>query len=86
MGELCLSFAYRNQDPGDVLVEPVAVIVPILDHQTPRRRLQGPGNVRVYPEGPQRVVEVEDEEAGQGEPVVEGRGLGDRLRGCCGCG
>ena len=42
-----------------------------------RERLEGGGGVCVHPEGPERVVEVEDYERGEGE----GGGQGGRERG-----
>lgn len=55
---------------------------------------EGPGDVRVDPERPEGVVEVEDEHFGKGKAVGEGLGCGEGGRGegygrgvvgaCCG--
>lgn len=82
-------YTYGFQHTPNIAVEPIPLSIPVFDFQPAFHRFDGPGDVCVDPEWPERVVEIEDDDFRQGQPVCEGRGpcrlLGQRSRGR-GCG
>lgn len=56
--------AHRYEDAGYIGVETVRVVVAVLDHETLLCGFERAGDVRVDPEGPEGVVEVEDHHLG----------------------
>lgn len=51
---------YRDQDASNVWIETVGVIVAIFDHKAVFGGFQRASDMRVYPERPQRIVQVKD--------------------------
>lgn len=60
-GEMrCCTYCF--QDAANVVVESIGFAVPVLDLQPAFGGFEGAGDVRVYPEWPECVVEVEDDD------------------------
>jgi hypothetical protein len=78
---------YCNQDATDIGIEAICLSVAIFDLQATLDRFEGACDMRVYPKGPQCVVEVKDDHFGQRQAICEGRGPLRLLRESCGgCG
>lgn len=69
----------REQDGGDVRVKGEGFAQPVDGFGVVVLSFQGRGDVGVDPEGPEGVVEVEDDYSREGEAVGKGFGGGDAV-------
>jgi hypothetical protein len=84
--QLHAALLQRHEDGRHILAEGERFAEPVDAGRVGRRGLQRRRAVRVDPEGPQRVVEVEDDEARERLEVCEGGGRGRGERGEGGAG